>query len=537
MNKVYPTLVVSTMSSGKSTLINAIVGSELLPSMNRACTARAVAILDNDMKSNFEVHAVDNNGVYSHIDKASKKIVVDFNKSKDISEMIIEGEIRGIRNSKKSMLLIDTPGINNSMDMSHEIVTKKVLDEYPEGLILYVINAQQIGTYDDKSFLKVVAKKIRDNPQFSILFAINKMDLIDPAKEKPDELIANCRKYIESNGIENPRIIPVSAESALLFKKVLLGIELSEIEEENFLRNYRYFKREGFSLQDYISVPRRENLEEIITVDGNEYTRAQIFAALENTGLPFLEKQIDETLVRSLKMQAPRITVKKKPKPIKGEQAKVNRRIDKLVQSAREKVKLEEAEYILTLFRRNLENIGEDAQVALDNALNNGVRKSCQDIVEEYAEYIRELDSDGAFNIGSYDMKQTKGFDIFNLDKAEDMLQDEKYITEEEVKVGTKTIKKKGFFSAIARIFGGGYETVNIYEDQQFVNLKQLIQDQVTEVQHSFDKEMNAAINDTVQKVEKLKKSTMIKLKGLDEKIADMITDIDKMLVSQVSKP
>ncbi len=42
MNKVYPTLVVSTMSSGKSTLINAIVGSELLPSMNRACTARAV---------------------------------------------------------------------------------------------------------------------------------------------------------------------------------------------------------------------------------------------------------------------------------------------------------------------------------------------------------------------------------------------------------------------------------------------------------------------------------------------------------------
>lgn len=203
--------------------------------------------------------------------------------------------IKGIREEKSKKL--------NPMDMSHEIVTKKVLDEYPEGLILYVINAQQIGTYDDKSFLKVVAKKIRDNPQFSILFAINKMDLIDPAKEKPDELIANCRKYIESNGIENPRIIPVSAESALLFKKVLLGIELSEIEEENFLRNYRYFKREGFSLQDYISVPRRENLEEIITVDGNEYTRAQIFAALENTGLPFLEKQIDETLVRSLKMQ------------------------------------------------------------------------------------------------------------------------------------------------------------------------------------------------------------------------------------------
>ena len=127
-------------------------------------------------------------------------------------------------------------------------------------------------------------------------------------------------------------------------------------------------------------------------------------------------------------------------------------------------MKLEDAEYILTLFKHNLENIGEDAQVALDNALNNGVRISCQNIIEEYAEYIRELDSDGAFNIGSYDMKQTKGFEMFSLDKAEDMLQDEKYITEEEVIVGTRTIKKRGFFAAIARIFGGGYETVDVYK-------------------------------------------------------------------------
>lgn len=584
MNKVYPTLVVSTMSSGKSTLINAIVGSELLPSMNRACTARAVAILDNDMKSNFEVHAVDNNGVYSHIDKASKKIVVDFNKSKDISEMIIEGEIRGIRNSKKSMLLIDTPGINNSMDMSHEIVTKKVLDEYPEGLILYVINAQQIGTYDDKSFLKVVAKKIRDNPQFSILFAINKMDLIDPA-----------------NGITEPKLFLASAQTAKLIRMVNNGEELSETEEEDLEKLVKRFNRSTRMLPKYASLNFSD--KEKLLIDAEEYAKAgkgtdsrkeaakyKYKAAEINSGIPAIEKAITEYLEKyavAIKVKTVHDTFMKKViernmldnceaewarskesfdavkkelkekrkkcdhstklqefrdkvdsikldiKPIKGEQAKVNRRIDKLVQSAREKVKLEEAEYILTLFRRNLENIGEDAQVALDNALNNGVRKSCQDIVEEYAEYIRELDSDGAFNIGSYDMKQTKGFDIFNLDKAEDMLQDEKYITEEEVKVGTKTIKKKGFFSAIARIFGGGYETVNIYEDQQFVNLKQLIQDQVTEVQHSFDKEMNAAINDTVQKVEKLKKSTMIKLKGLDEKIADMITDIDKMLVSQ----
>lgn len=315
MDKVYPTLVVSTMSSGKSTLINALVGTDLLPSMNRACTAKAVAILDNDRKPQFEIHAVDSDGKYSHIDKATKKAVIDFNESNDVTEMIIEGEIKGIKNSKKSLLLIDTPGINNSMDLSHQLVTRKVMDDYQEGLILYIINASQMGTYDDSCFMSLVAKKLEDNVKFKIIFVVNKMDLIDPQKENPDELVKNCKKYIEDMGIQNPVIVPISASSALLFKKVLENQELTELEEEDFLRNYKHFKREGFSLQDYMNIPRRGDLADFVEVDGVTYTKAQIYAALENTGLPFLEKQIDETLVRSLKMTAPKITMKRSSNP------------------------------------------------------------------------------------------------------------------------------------------------------------------------------------------------------------------------------
>ncbi|MCD8151276.1 MAG: dynamin family protein [Clostridiales bacterium] len=322
LNRVYPTLVVSTMSSGKSTLINALVGQDLLPSRNRACTAKAVAILDNDMKSEFVIHAVDRDGKYSLLEKATKKIIADFNQTNDVQEMIIEGEIKGIRNSKKSLLLIDTPGINNSMDLAHEQVTKSVLDEYPEGLILYVINAQQIGTYDDCNFLSMIAKKLRDNPNFNILFAINKMDLIDPEKERPEDLVENCKNYIQARGIENPVLIPISAGSALLFKKVLNGDGLSELEEENFVRDYKYFRREGFSLVDYVSFPERGNGMELIEIDGNQYTRSAIYAALENTGLPALENKIDEILVRNAKMRAPRITQRRQTKPKSGSGSK-----------------------------------------------------------------------------------------------------------------------------------------------------------------------------------------------------------------------
>ena len=310
MNRVYPALVVSTMSSGKSTLINALAGKELLPSRNRACTAKAIAIMDNDRKPEFEIHAVNSNGEYNLIKDANKKKVAQFNDTNEVSEMILEGQIRGIKTRKKALLLVDTPGINNSMDQNHETITKEVLDKYNEGLILYVINAQQIGTYDDNNFLTYVSKKLKDNPKFSIIFVVNKMDLIDPEKEKPDVLIANCKEYIENKGIDEPILIPVSASSALIFKKVLNGEPLSELEEENFTRNFRYFKRGGYSLVDYSSVTRNGDMQEVITVEGNKYTRAEIMAALYNTGLTMLESIIDETLVYSLKMNAPRIHYK-----------------------------------------------------------------------------------------------------------------------------------------------------------------------------------------------------------------------------------
>lgn len=311
MKQVYPALVVSTMSSGKSTLINALVGKELLPSRNTACTAKAVAILDNDIKTQFAVHAVDEKGKYSFIEPASYSVVAKFNQTNEISEMIIEGEIEGIRNSKKSLLLVDTPGIDNSMDPSHAMATMETLDEYSEGLILYMINAQQIGTYADSDFMTLVVNKLKNNPEFKIVFVVNKMDSVDPDKERPNELIQNCKEYIESKGIENPILIPVSASSALLFKKALNGEPLSEFEEEEFGCSYNRFERKGFSLVDYISVPKRGSGKETVTVGDNQYLRADIYAALDNTGLPFLERTIDEMLIRASKVKAPKITAKR----------------------------------------------------------------------------------------------------------------------------------------------------------------------------------------------------------------------------------
>ena len=47
-DRMYPMLVMATMSSGKSTLINALLGEHILPNKNEACTSKIYSIVDDD---------------------------------------------------------------------------------------------------------------------------------------------------------------------------------------------------------------------------------------------------------------------------------------------------------------------------------------------------------------------------------------------------------------------------------------------------------------------------------------------------------
>lgn len=606
------------MSSGKSTLINAIVGRDLLPAVNQATTAVITEIKDNDQFEDFLVNADDKYGNnVAKNKKATKKLISELNYMKDPADpegkealihlVQLEGPIPNLPSDMLNTVFVDTPGGNNSQNMEHEQMMDEAINDENKSLILYVFNGAQLGTNDSNIILQKIANAMQNSTNGKqsrdrFLFVANRMDEFDVSKEPYEEVIENTiLPQLASNGITEPNLFLASAQTAKLIRMIANGEELSETEEEDLEKLVKRFNRSTRILPKYASLNSTDRDKLIVDAEKHAEAGKEAENAIEaekhkhkaaeiNSGIPAIEMAIKEYLQKyaiAIKIKTVHDTFMKKViernmvdnceaewaasqesfeavkrelqekrdncdhseklqefrdkvdeikldiKSIKAEQAKVNRRIDRLVESAKDKVKLEEAEYILTLFKHNLEDIGEDAQVALDNALNNGVRMSCQSIVEEYAEYIRELDSDGAFSIGSYDIKKTHDFAAFNLDKAEDMLNDEKYVSEESVKVGEKTVKKKGFFAVIARIFGGGYETVGVYEEQKYVALKQLIQDQVTEVQHSFDKEMNSAIKDTEEKVDKLKKATMVKLEGLDKMIADLIAEIDKMLISQ----
>ena len=53
INDKFTVAVIATMSSGKSTILNALLGYELLPSKNEACTAKTFKIKDVDGLAQF----------------------------------------------------------------------------------------------------------------------------------------------------------------------------------------------------------------------------------------------------------------------------------------------------------------------------------------------------------------------------------------------------------------------------------------------------------------------------------------------------
>lgn len=248
--------VMATMSSGKSTLINAIVGHELLPSANEATTATITRIIDNDGMDTFSATKIGNNGEkITTSDNANLALMKLWNNESNTKQIEIEGNIESIKeHSHTRLVLTDTPGPNNSQDASHFNTTINFIKNTNENfVVLYVLNATQLGTYDDKYLLNLIAEIIKEKGEQiknRFIFAVNKIDCFDPEEENITAILHNVRRYLESNGIESPLVYPISAHLALLLRKpqsqhtraerIKLHTLTSLFEEESEMNMMRY---------------------------------------------------------------------------------------------------------------------------------------------------------------------------------------------------------------------------------------------------------------------------------------------------------
>ena len=244
------------MSSGKSTLINAILGQELMPSKNEACTAKVSRIKNNPNIENYSAVAYNENGeILKTITNATVEDFTSFNDDPAIHLIEIEGNIPSIKSGKMNLVLVDTPGPNNSMDGSHRQHTLSVIKSDDKPMVLYVLNATQLRTDDDLALLRTVADAMAVGGKQSkdrFIFAMNKSDEFDPEKgESISGAMVGVKEYLEQQGIENPNIYPVSAQIAKVIRKKKNGLNLTRSEKADYFAKDLFLEEPTMHLNQY----------------------------------------------------------------------------------------------------------------------------------------------------------------------------------------------------------------------------------------------------------------------------------------------
>ena len=153
--------VVATMSAGKSTLINAMLSSKLMPSKQEACTAIITRIKDSSQsKVPFKAEVYDKDGnLLEAYENLTYPIMERLNGDDNVFEIKVNGNIPFVSSDDVSLVLIDTPGPNNSRDRKHETVQRDLLGKSSKALVLYIMTGE-FGTDDDNTLLKRVAESM-----------------------------------------------------------------------------------------------------------------------------------------------------------------------------------------------------------------------------------------------------------------------------------------------------------------------------------------------------------------------------------------
>lgn len=308
-NNIFKVCVVATMSSGKSTFINSIIGEEIMPEKNEACTARTMSVLDNDSAITKKAHIIRKNGTKEIVEITNREVLERINNDEDVEEFLIETDIQSIPNTDRAMVLVDTPGVNNSGDERHGRRTEEFLEQMDMGVIIYLLNATQLATNDDSILLQFVSKHLKKQAgRVKIIFVINKIDALDLETESITGIVKDAKEYIESHEIENPIIYPLSALAAKTLRMALHRQKMTRRQQRKLEDIYESYRSRDNNMLMYAML---DNLsEEVYQIGENEISAQELRRAIDNTGITAIEKRLEGFMREIEKHYNPEIIIK-----------------------------------------------------------------------------------------------------------------------------------------------------------------------------------------------------------------------------------
>ena len=218
---------IGDFSSGKSTLINALIRRKLLKVAHAATTAVPTYIyrgksdrlvIRAKCNGGAEYDLTDESGAArferefgaplpGQLDERISLLTADRKLSAEIKEVNIELPDDGPDNG---LCIIDTPGVNPGADFakSHAEITKHILDEKADAIIV-LFPADQAYTQSFEKFLK-------DNAEYFMkdaIFVVTMMDRVD--EEERDDVVRFVRTNLRNNfHLADPQVLFCSAMRA-----------------------------------------------------------------------------------------------------------------------------------------------------------------------------------------------------------------------------------------------------------------------------------------------------------------------------------
>lgn len=433
INDEFKIVVVAPMSSGKSTLINAILGCDLLPALAEATTAVITEIRDNDDMSTFQVSAKDADDqpicfkvnedgsfVEQAINEKEKRYIPDpegrpvsnmpanselirqLNAAIDpddpqgkkalIQTIQIEGPIPAFSTSRLKTVFVDTPGGSYALNEEHRRLMEDAIQDEEKSLILFIFNGTQTGTNDSVEILSMIAEEMKKSSNGKqsrdrFLFVANRMDDFD-AEEEPFDRYVNeaILPELASHGIQGPNLFLTSAQLAKLLRMRRANESLTKKDRAFLAGMLPLFGDlsdgdKSYCLYQYSAITnlQKEEFDQQIRslASGSGDTEGTI--AEINSGIPALEASIQDYVEKyavSIKIKNAHDTFMRKVKARKmvGQREAMwvssKATLDAVRAEISEKRKAYQSDKDLAAFREKIDRIRIDKKLLLDFEAN-----------------------------------------------------------------------------------------------------------------------------------------------------------------------
>lgn len=235
-------LITANMSAGKSTLINALIGKRVVRTAQEACTTNLCYLFNKPFEDHL-VHLLASplnlNASYADLISVERANI-----------SYISSYFRVLVQPKARICFIDTPGVNSAMNRDHGKLTRKALVDEKYDKLIYVLNANRLGTDEEFRYLKYISENM---PKDKVIFVLNKLDDFKSADDSIAASINGVRNDLFQLGYEKPVICPLSAYFALLLKMKRNGETLSEDEQDAYDLYIKKFSKAEYDLSTYFN--------------------------------------------------------------------------------------------------------------------------------------------------------------------------------------------------------------------------------------------------------------------------------------------